>query len=433
MLRTMIKEYDQQAKVKTTPRKLVYDGSEEENLDSFEARRKLERLINKSSGTFWTKIRTRSSRKIQRSLSKNRASSHLRRSERLGSQSKYKAKLRGERAKSEGKIPEQRVVSSNTKDPKSMDSFEELSQNSHNKKAMLRILQRSTSRGHKRTNGRGGQRELRRNIGTCAPYLRRDTFTPLTKTPKEILAMEGVNFPPPLPLIGTLEKHNLNKFCDYHGDKGHNTNDCFHLKKQIALGNLTHLVKDIHRGNQRNGSHGRGGMKLINMIRSEGNHKRPYEMEGPKLTEEIAFSAILQSILTDAPIIFEGTIEGYHVLRIYVDDGSSSEIMYEYYFKSFDTDVKSRLKKGNDPLVGFSGETYHAFGLIDLRVTMRELGKSKTVLLEFAIIKCRSPENVIMERTEMRSLRAVGSTIHSMIKFPTAKGVAIMKTSKEAL
>ncbi|GKC36452.1 hypothetical protein Tco_1048836 [Tanacetum coccineum] len=42
--------------------------------------------------------------------------------------------------------------------------------------------------------------------------------------------MESINFHPPPPLIGTLEKQNLNKFCDYHGDRGHNTNDFYQLK-----------------------------------------------------------------------------------------------------------------------------------------------------------------------------------------------------------
>nr|GEU76282.1 hypothetical protein [Tanacetum cinerariifolium] len=61
----------------------------------------------------------------------------------------------------------------------------------------------------------------------------KDTFTPLTKILKEILAIESVNFLEPLPLIKTLEKQNLNKFCNYHGDRGHNTNDYYQLKKQI--------------------------------------------------------------------------------------------------------------------------------------------------------------------------------------------------------
>ncbi|GKE47557.1 hypothetical protein Tco_1478815 [Tanacetum coccineum] len=110
-------------------------------------------------------------------------------------------------------------------------------------------------------------------------------------------------------------------------------------------------------------------------------------MERPGLTEEIAFSVIPQSSLTDAPIILKGTIEGYNVRRIYVDGGSSSEIMYEHYFKSFDAGVKSRLRKANATLV----------------------------------------------RTRMRSLGAVGSTIYSMIKLPTTGGVTTMRTSKEAL
>ncbi|GJZ06593.1 hypothetical protein Tco_0540386 [Tanacetum coccineum] len=96
--------------------------------------------------------------------------------------------------------------------------------------------------------------------------------------------------------------------------------------------------------------------------------------------------------------------------------------MYEHYFKSFNADTKSRLKKSSAPLVGFSGEIYHPLGLIDLRVTMGEPRKKKSVLLEFSIVRYRSPNNVNLGRTGMRSLRAIGSTIHSMIKFPMANG-----------
>ncbi|GKA70169.1 hypothetical protein Tco_0776233 [Tanacetum coccineum] len=53
--------------------------------------------------------------------------------------------------------------------------------------------------------------------------------------------------------------------------------------------------------------------------------------------------------------------------------------------------------------------------------------------MEFAIVKCRSPYNVIIGRTRMRSLEAVGSTIHSMIKFPTTQGIVTMETIREAL
>ncbi|GKE10067.1 hypothetical protein Tco_1413618, partial [Tanacetum coccineum] len=108
----------------------------------------------------------------------------------------------------------------------------------------------------KKARNRGGPREARRNMGVYARYPRKDTFTLLIKTPKEILAMESVSFLEPPPFIGTPEKQNLNKLCDYHGDRGYNTNDCYQLKKKIeeavASRKLAHLVKDIRRNNERN-------------------------------------------------------------------------------------------------------------------------------------------------------------------------------------
>ncbi|GJZ07611.1 hypothetical protein Tco_0541404 [Tanacetum coccineum] len=124
----------------------------------------------------------------------------------------------------------------------------------------------------------------------------RDTFTPLIKTPKKILAMESVSFPEPLPLIGTLEKQNLNKLCDYHEDRGHNTNDCYQLKNKIeevvASGKLAHLVKGIRQNNQQNGNQERNGVKIINMIREEGNRKRPFEEGRSSLMNELTFPTI---------------------------------------------------------------------------------------------------------------------------------------------
>ncbi|GJT83311.1 hypothetical protein Tco_1057653 [Tanacetum coccineum] len=218
-------------------------------------------------------------------------------------------------------------------------------------------------------------------MGMCTLYARRETFTPLTKTPKEILAMESVNFPPLPPLIGTLEKQNLNKFCNYHRDKGHNTNDYYHLKKQIeeavASRKLAHLVKDIRQGNQRNRSHRRRGVKVINMVGSGGYRRRPYEMAEPRVMEEIVFSAIFGDNLTDTSIILEATIEGFRVRRIYIDGGSSSEFMYGQCFRSFDAHTKSNLRKSNAPFVGVSREIYHPLGLVDLQVTMGNQGEER--------------------------------------------------------
>nr|GEZ28232.1 reverse transcriptase domain-containing protein [Tanacetum cinerariifolium] len=52
-------------------------------------------------------------------------------------------------------------------------------------------------------------------------------------TPKEILAAEANKFQPPPPMVTPVEKRNSNKLCDFHNDKGHNTDECMQLKKQI--------------------------------------------------------------------------------------------------------------------------------------------------------------------------------------------------------
>ncbi|GJW54805.1 hypothetical protein Tco_0098890 [Tanacetum coccineum] len=75
---------------------------------------------------------------------------------------------------------------------------------------------------------------------------------PLTKTPKEILAAEAGKFKPSPPMVTPVEKRSGNKFCDFHNDKGHSTDEYMRLKKQIEelvqAGKLSHLIKEIKQG-----------------------------------------------------------------------------------------------------------------------------------------------------------------------------------------
>nr|GEY25094.1 reverse transcriptase domain-containing protein [Tanacetum cinerariifolium] len=78
---------------------------------------------------------------------------------------------------------------------------------------------------------------------------KQDRFTLLTKTPKEILALEKGKFKPP-PLMTTLvEERNASKFCEFHGEVGHTTNECMHLKRKIEemlkSGKLSRLIKEL--------------------------------------------------------------------------------------------------------------------------------------------------------------------------------------------
>nr|GEZ99497.1 reverse transcriptase domain-containing protein [Tanacetum cinerariifolium] len=68
-------------------------------------------------------------------------------------------------------------------------------------------------------------------------------FTPLTRTPKEILAAEANKFQPPPPMVTPVEKRNSNKFYDFYNDKGHSkdeyTSSPIPREKKTRPANLT--------------------------------------------------------------------------------------------------------------------------------------------------------------------------------------------------
>nr|GEX02991.1 hypothetical protein [Tanacetum cinerariifolium] len=60
---------------------------------------------------------------------------------------------------------------------------------------------------------------------------RHDKFILLTKSPKEILALEKGKFKAPPPMTTHVEKRNNNKFYEIHKEVGNDTNECVHPKR----------------------------------------------------------------------------------------------------------------------------------------------------------------------------------------------------------
>ncbi|GJU77868.1 hypothetical protein Tco_1274938 [Tanacetum coccineum] len=76
--------------------------------------------------------------------------------------------------------------------------------------------------------------------------------------------MDTMKFKAPSLMSSSVENQNKNKFCEFHEDKGHNTNECIHLRKQIKEAvksdHLAHLVKEIKQENTK-GDHPRPAKK----------------------------------------------------------------------------------------------------------------------------------------------------------------------------
>ena len=134
-----------------------------------------------------------------------------------------------------------------------------------------------------------GYRNERRGRGN-------NKYTPLTKTPREILAEEGANFPKPMPMRTPEEKRVGKEYCEYHEQKGHGTNECVQLRKLIEglvkEGKLSHLVESME-------------TDTIYMIQSwQRNTKRKISQKF-SYEKEISFPALTEENVVAEPLIIE--------------------------------------------------------------------------------------------------------------------------------
>nr|GEU49702.1 hypothetical protein [Tanacetum cinerariifolium] len=323
VLRTMIKVHDQQAKMKATPRKLAYADSDKEAPAGSLAKGFSNRFSLESSGTSDTRKQTRSTIKIQKTPSKNKEPTHLKMSRRLEDQSTTRENEIRERSKSRKRSGHQEMSSDFEYKEGFDDACEDLN-SPYKRPKPTPFTQRITRfKYHKRA-----------------------------KLPRNIRVYEGNKDP---------EDH-LGIFSAVAKQEEWPMPSWKQIAEVVASGKLAHLVKDIHRNNQRNRNPRRNGVKVINMIRQEENRKRSFEERRPDMMNELTFPAIPRSQLTDEPIILDGMIEGNQVPRILIDGGSSSKIMYEHYFRNPGVNIWSRLNRCRISMIGFSWETYHPLG-----------------------------------------------------------------------
>nr|GEW66306.1 reverse transcriptase domain-containing protein [Tanacetum cinerariifolium] len=133
---------------------------------------------------------------------------------------------------------------------------------------------------------------------------------------------------------------------------------------------------------------------------------------------------------TKGPVITEAEMGGHCVHRIYVDGGSTSEILYEHCFSKFRPEIINQLVPTNTPVVRFSGEIIWPLGQISLLVRVCDEEHSTSTQMNFMVVRSPSPYNGIIGRPRVRKIQAIPSTTHEMINIPVAGGIVTLQSSR---
>ncbi|XP_012857161.1 PREDICTED: uncharacterized protein LOC105976442 [Erythranthe guttata] len=179
------------------------------------------------------------------------------------------------------------------------------------------------------------------------------------------------------------KREKSDRYCRFHKDKGHTTEECAQLKAAIER-----LIKQGHLG------------EYIDKPR---NKRRPDEDH------------------VDA-LVVTTTVANFLVKKILVDGGSSADIMYLHAFKQLGID-NARFNPISTPLKGFTGEGILSMGEVELPVSLGEDPCQITKLIKFLIVDKPSPYNVILWRPAIHTFKSVPSSYHQKWKFPTPYGM----------
>ncbi|XP_076884508.1 uncharacterized protein LOC143533700 [Bidens hawaiensis] len=260
-----------------------------------------------------------------------------------------------------------------------------------------------------------------------------------------MIADQAKYTPRPPPQLKQPYRPNPQGYCNYHKSSGHSTESCVQLKKlwEAAL-KAGHLPPPPKEGTSKVKEEDED-KHFVDMIRcrgeEEGNEDRHAKREKgdafPRnpvwMNVPLSFSGLTNEEAREMPLNISASVAGHRVTRVHVDGGSGVEVMYEHCFARLQKEVQDRLEEDVCPLVGFSGEVVKPLGSVTFPFSLKEGRKARTVQFQFSVVRAPSKYNIILGSPGMRALRAIASTMHGCIKFPTPEGVATIRSSPEII
>ncbi|XP_021812974.1 uncharacterized protein LOC110755955 [Prunus avium] len=244
------------------------------------------------------------------------------------------------------------------------------------------------------------------------------------------------------------------KFCRYHQQNSHNTEDCISLRKiverLIREGKLDqyiarHQQAPVANANQQINmiSTISGGLALagasnrsIKQYVRAAQYPQVLGIEGSRHTkmpkvrwEPISFSEEEEEGIIyphNDPMIIRAEIAEFDVGRILIDNGSSVNVIFADAFKELGID-DSQVNRQLSPLLSFSGDLVQPIGSVSLSISFGTAPRRTMVYDQFLVVDCPTAYNVIVGRTALTAIKAHLSPHMLLMKFPTCYGTGAIR------
>ncbi|GFY87521.1 hypothetical protein Acr_05g0011600 [Actinidia rufa] len=212
------------------------------------------------------------------------------------------------------------------------------------------------------------------------------------------------------------QKRNRKKYCEFHRDHGHNTEDCFQLKEQIAdlikRGYLRKYVADRPPPNSPERRYGDNRPTAGNIQTIHGGFgSGGCSTSSRKWHARSAFRLAEEEICNLSSPYVGDQLPVTRYLQILIDNESSADILFISAFERMKVGL-DKLHPFHTPLIGFGGNTTHPLGWINLPITLGTEPHQITVWQDFIVVDCPSPYNAILGRPTWGGIKAITSTYH---------------------